>query len=151
VDEQVNIYLNQRNPCSLKAKRIISQISKAEGESCIDRLIHPCMGWDRLHPKAQARSFELFSQISSHLAVFFSHNKPANSTFNHNKPAKRTGCRSTSTHSVCVSLAARIIWKIADPLNMLAHATVTGFELQNPDILWYKSTCNDISRLQILS
>jgi hypothetical protein len=36
-------------------------------------------------------SSELFSQISSHPAVFFSHSKPANSTFNHNKPAKRTG------------------------------------------------------------
>jgi hypothetical protein len=35
--------------------------------------------------------FELFSQISSHLAVFFSHNKPANSTFSYNKPAKPTG------------------------------------------------------------
>jgi hypothetical protein len=33
-------------------------------------------------------SFELFSQISSHPALFFSHNKPANSTFSHNKPAK---------------------------------------------------------------
>jgi hypothetical protein len=32
-----------------------------------------------------------FSQISSHPAVFFSHNKPANNTFSHNKPAKRTG------------------------------------------------------------
>jgi hypothetical protein len=39
-------------------------------------------------------SFELFSQISSHSVVFFSHNKPANSTFSHSKPAKRTGCRS---------------------------------------------------------
>jgi hypothetical protein len=36
-------------------------------------------------------SFELFSGISNYPAVFFSHNKPANSTFNHNKPAKRTG------------------------------------------------------------
>jgi hypothetical protein len=40
-------------------------------------------------------SFELFSEISSHPAVFFSHNKPANSTFSHSKPAKRTGCFST--------------------------------------------------------
>jgi hypothetical protein len=38
-----------------------------------------------------ACSFELISGISSHPAVFFSHNKPANSTFSHNKPAKRTG------------------------------------------------------------
>jgi hypothetical protein len=53
-------------------------------------------------------SFELFSVISSHSAVFFFHNKPANnthpavffsynkpanSTFSHNKPAKRTNCR----------------------------------------------------------
>jgi hypothetical protein len=37
-------------------------------------------------------SFELISGISSHSAVFFSHNKPANSIFSHNKPAKRTGC-----------------------------------------------------------
>jgi hypothetical protein len=37
-------------------------------------------------------SFELFSGISSHPAVFFSHTKPANSTFSHSKPAKRTGC-----------------------------------------------------------
>jgi hypothetical protein len=36
--------------------------------------------------------FELFREISSHPAVFFSHNKPANSTFSHNNPAKRTGC-----------------------------------------------------------
>jgi hypothetical protein len=36
-------------------------------------------------------SLELISQISSHPAVFFSHNKPTNSTFSHNKPAKRTG------------------------------------------------------------
>jgi hypothetical protein len=33
---------------------------------------------------------ELISRISSHPAVFFSHNKPMNSTFSHNKPAKRT-------------------------------------------------------------
>jgi hypothetical protein len=38
-----------------------------------------------------ACSFQLISGISSHPAVFFSHNKPANSTFSHNKPAKRTG------------------------------------------------------------
>jgi hypothetical protein len=37
------------------------------------------------------RSFRWFSQINSHPAVFFSHNKPANSTFSHNNPAKRTG------------------------------------------------------------
>jgi hypothetical protein len=36
-------------------------------------------------------SFELIIQISSHPAVLFSHNKPANSTFSHNNPAKRTG------------------------------------------------------------
>jgi hypothetical protein len=36
-------------------------------------------------------SFELISRISNHPTVFFSHNKPANSTFSHNKPAKRTG------------------------------------------------------------
>jgi hypothetical protein len=36
-------------------------------------------------------SLELISRISSHPAVFFSHNEPANSTFSHNKPAKRTG------------------------------------------------------------
>jgi hypothetical protein len=39
-------------------------------------------------------SFELISRIISHLTVFFSHNKPANSTFSHNKPAKRTCWRS---------------------------------------------------------
>jgi hypothetical protein len=38
-------------------------------------------------------SFRWFSQISSHSAVFFSHNKPANSIFSHNKPAKRTGSK----------------------------------------------------------
>jgi hypothetical protein len=46
-----------------------------------------------LHYRPAPCSFELFSKISSHSAVFFSHNKPANSTFSHNKPAKRTGCR----------------------------------------------------------
>jgi hypothetical protein len=40
------------------------------------------------------RSFELFSGISTHPAVFFSHHKPANSTFSHNKSAKRIGCKS---------------------------------------------------------
>jgi hypothetical protein len=34
--------------------------------------------------------FRWFSGISSHPAVFFSHNKPVNSTFSHNNPAKRT-------------------------------------------------------------
>jgi hypothetical protein len=34
-------------------------------------------------------SLELISRISSPPVVFFSHNKPANSTFSHNKPAKR--------------------------------------------------------------
>jgi hypothetical protein len=38
-------------------------------------------------------SFRWISRISSHPAVFFSHNKPANSTFSHTKPAKRTGCQ----------------------------------------------------------
>jgi hypothetical protein len=38
-------------------------------------------------------SFRWISGISSHPAVFFSHNKPANSTFSHNKPTKRTGRR----------------------------------------------------------
>jgi hypothetical protein len=33
-------------------------------------------------------SFELFSGISSHPAVFFSHNEPANNTFSHSTPAK---------------------------------------------------------------
>jgi hypothetical protein len=37
-------------------------------------------------------SFEHISRISSHTAVFFSHNKSANSTFSHNNPAKRTDC-----------------------------------------------------------
>jgi hypothetical protein len=37
---------------------------------------------------AQPCSFELISGISSHPAVFFSHNKSANNTFSHNKPAK---------------------------------------------------------------
>jgi hypothetical protein len=50
-------------------------------------------------------SSELFSQISNHLAVFFSHNKPANSTFSHNKPAKRTGC-------VLLGLRCVRCWKI---------------------------------------
>jgi hypothetical protein len=36
------------------------------------------------------RSFELFSQINTYPVAFFSHNKPANSTFSHNKLAKRT-------------------------------------------------------------
>jgi hypothetical protein len=36
-------------------------------------------------------SFEHISRISRHPAVFFSHNKPVNSTFSHNNPAKRTG------------------------------------------------------------
>jgi hypothetical protein len=35
-------------------------------------------------------SFELFSGISSHLTVFFSHNDTTNSNTSHNKPAKRT-------------------------------------------------------------
>jgi hypothetical protein len=35
-------------------------------------------------------SFEFISGISSHPAVFFSRNKPANGTFSHDKPAKRT-------------------------------------------------------------
>jgi hypothetical protein len=39
-------------------------------------------------------SFELFSEISSHPIMFFSHNKPANNTFSYNKQAKRTGCLS---------------------------------------------------------
>jgi hypothetical protein len=43
--------------------------------------------------RATPCSFELFSQINSHLTVFFSHNKPANNTFSHNNPAKRTGCK----------------------------------------------------------
>jgi hypothetical protein len=38
-----------------------------------------------------ANSEDTRDQISSHPAVFFSHNKPTNSTFSHNKPAKRTG------------------------------------------------------------
>jgi hypothetical protein len=45
----------------------------------VEALLSPC-------------SFELFSGISSHPAVFFSHNKPANSTFSHNKLAKQTCC-----------------------------------------------------------
>jgi hypothetical protein len=47
-----------------------------------------------LHSKGRSSpcSFELFSQISSHPAVFFSHNKPTNSTFSHNKLVKRTDC-----------------------------------------------------------
>jgi hypothetical protein len=46
-------------------------------------------------------SFELFSGISSHPAVFFSHNKSANSTFSHNKPAKRIGCTMALIGVVC--------------------------------------------------
>jgi hypothetical protein len=38
-----------------------------------------------------ACSFCWSSGISSYPAVFFSHNKPANSTFSYNNPAKRTG------------------------------------------------------------
>jgi hypothetical protein len=50
------------------------------------------------NPPAQPApcSFRWFSQMSSHPAVFFSHNKPANSAFSHNNPAKRTCCRSGS-------------------------------------------------------
>jgi hypothetical protein len=36
-------------------------------------------------------SFEHISRISSHPAIFFSHNKLANRTFSDNSPAKRTG------------------------------------------------------------
>jgi hypothetical protein len=42
-------------------------------------------------PAGQPCSFELFGQINSHSAVFFSHNKLINSTFDHNKSAKRPG------------------------------------------------------------
>jgi hypothetical protein len=45
------------------------------------------------YKSANHLSFELFSGINSHPAVFFSHNKPTNSIFSHNKPAKRTGCK----------------------------------------------------------
>jgi hypothetical protein len=45
-------------------------------------------GWGEPSPG----SFRWISRISSHPAVFFSHNKPANSTFSHNNPAKRIGC-----------------------------------------------------------
>jgi hypothetical protein len=37
-------------------------------------------------------SFEHISRISSHPTVFFSHNKPVNSTFSHNNPVKWPGC-----------------------------------------------------------
>jgi hypothetical protein len=52
-------------------------------------------------------SLELISKISSHLAVFFSHNEPANSTFNYNKPAKRTGRGSRHTMPVPEALLPR--------------------------------------------
>jgi hypothetical protein len=54
-----------------------------------------CLCWVR---KPTPCSFELFSQISSHPAVFFFHNKPTNSTFSHSKPAKRTGCYRTCSN-----------------------------------------------------
>jgi hypothetical protein len=38
--------------------------------------------------KTSSRSFGLISRISSHPAVFFSHNKPANSIFSHNKTSE---------------------------------------------------------------
>jgi hypothetical protein len=41
----------------------------------------------------------LFSQISSHPAILFSHNKSVNSTFSHNKPVKRTGCKTRSVEA----------------------------------------------------
>jgi hypothetical protein len=41
-----------------------------------------------IEPNLKPCSFRWFSGISSHPTVFFSHNKPANSTFSHNNPDK---------------------------------------------------------------
>jgi len=86
----VDPYLQNPGALRVQDTRLKATSSRPrESRRCLARaLLSPC-------------SFELISRISSHSAVFFSHNKPANSTFSHNKPAKRTRCwtleRSTLT------------------------------------------------------
>jgi hypothetical protein len=69
-------------------KRVAS--AKRKGKNSMNTVSTQTDYKKKFPPKGPC-SLELFSGISSHPAVFFSHNKPANSTFSHNKPAKRTG------------------------------------------------------------
>jgi hypothetical protein len=71
---------SERKPIFARGWNLTSTVGRAAAAPAWRKCLTPC-------------SFRWISRISSHPAVFFSHNKLANSTFRHNKPAKRTECK----------------------------------------------------------